>query len=318
MKDKKITISLNPTYLCNFRCHFCYLTPEQLGDKNKLNLSLLQGLLDQIKAAGYTVDHADLYGGEIGLLRNDYLEQMDQILYDHSDPTINVITNMSVKNLYFEQEHVDLSVSFDFEVRELSDKVLYNMMTSEKDIAVLMLASRELITKDVEEMIKVFNSIKNITSVEIKPYSSNQANRYEITDEEFESFVIKWINSPTSKNFEFINEKLIQESLNKTRNAFSDDHVYITPSGKFSILEFDENDHEFFLELDTFSEYVAWSEVEKNRVNKNAICKKCEYLGHCLTEHYRPVKSLEHSCNGFKNLLDYYKRLSVENGVGIS
>ena len=27
-----ITLSVNPTYYCNFRCDFCYLTEEQLRD----------------------------------------------------------------------------------------------------------------------------------------------------------------------------------------------------------------------------------------------------------------------------------------------
>ena len=28
-----ITVSINPTYYCNFRCDFCYLTEEQLSDR---------------------------------------------------------------------------------------------------------------------------------------------------------------------------------------------------------------------------------------------------------------------------------------------
>jgi hypothetical protein len=95
--------------------------------------------------------------------------------------------------------------------------------------------------------------------------------------------------------------------LEKTYNSFSDDHVYITPSGNFSVLEFDLNDNEYFLELDSFDKYLYWAEKEK--INLSPICKQCKYMGHCLTEHYRYVKDLNNSCNGYKGLLEYYERL---------
>ena len=37
------------------------------------------------------------------------------------------------------------------------------------------------------------------------------------------------------------------------------------------------------------------------------ICRKCEYKGFCLTEHYRFVENLDNGCNGYKYLLDTYK-----------
>ena len=46
----------------------------------------------------------------------------------------------------------------------------------------------------------------------------------------------------------------IISSLQKKYNAFSNDHVYITFKGKFGVLEFDVNDNEYFLELDSFHE----------------------------------------------------------------
>ena len=44
----------------------------------------------------------------------------------------------------------------------------------------------------------------------------------------------------------------------------------------------------------------------KDRVVKNPYCSQCDYLGSCLSEHLRDVKSLTYSCNGFKHLLDWY------------
>lgn len=302
---KNMTVSFNPTYLCNFRCNFCYLTPEQLSDKSKLAPEKFEELLKQIQQAGYQIDHVDIYGGEVALLSEEYFDQIDNILVEYGDPSINIITNLSIMHPYFMREHVSLSVSFDFEVRERHELVMQNMLKTNKELAILMLASPELMQKDVEEMIHFFNRFSNIKSVEIKPYSTNQANQYSATFEEFEGFIKKWISSPIPKRFEFMNQSEIQRSLSKERNAFSDNHVYITPAGKFAVLEFDDQDHEFFLEMETIAEYEQWANKEKDKVAKNSFCGQCNFQGHCLTEHYRVVSSLDQSCNGFKHLLDW-------------
>lgn len=302
---KFINISLNPTYLCNFRCSFCYLTEEQLADSKKIELHRLIEMLQEIKAAGYRIDMLDLYGGEVGLLSEDYLEKMRKILLYAGAGEINVITNLYKIHPYFLHPSVQLSVSFDFKARERHEQVLANIIKTPKEIAILMLASPELITQDVDEMIRVFNSIGNIVSVEIKPYSKNQANSMRITDKDFEEFVKKWLTSPVKKNFTFVNADRIKDSLSGKYSAYSDSHVYITPNGKFGVLEFDKNDNEFFLEMNSFNEYLDWADKEKLKVKSNTICNSCPYLGTCLTEHYRDVKSIENSCNGFRHLLDW-------------
>lgn len=304
---QKISLSINPTYLCNFRCKFCYLTEEQLSSKHKLDLKKLEELLKELKNNSFEISHVDLYGGEIGLLSEDYLNDLDNLVEKFDNPTINIVTNLSKINNFFLRSHVDLSVSFDFEVREKSDLVLQNILKVKKDISILMLASRELIKKDVDSMIKFFNHIENIKSVEIKPYSSNQANDLNVLDYEFEEFVKKWLNSKLTKNFNFKNYDNIFNSLKKSNNSFSDDHIYITPTGKFAVLEFDKFNKEFFLELNSINDYLKWSENEKLKVKNNSFCKNCDFLGNCLTEHYREVLNLDYSCNGYINLLKWSK-----------
>jgi len=67
---KKITVSINPSYFCNFRCRFCYLTPEQLGDQKRIDLRDLDRLLEEI-TKHREIDWIDLYGGEIGALKKN-------------------------------------------------------------------------------------------------------------------------------------------------------------------------------------------------------------------------------------------------------
>lgn len=299
-------VSVNPTYFCNFRCSFCYLTPEQLGDQKRIELDTLDRLLGEITEP---IEHIDLYGGEIGALKKQYYYDLKDVIRNHYSGTININTNFSMLDERFFQDDISLSVSYDFTAREKSDLVYQNMLMSPKPIAVLILASPEVIEMDVEEMIVQLNLCNSITSVEIKPYSINQANAHHVTHKTFEDFVLRFINAKIPKQFEFVNLSNIKRAVNKEYNAWSDDHVYITPNGMFGVLEFDKDDREYFLELPDYESYLTWAKSEKEALSP--ICNECNYKGHCLTEHYRYVYNLDESCNGYRRLLDWYER--VEN-----
>lgn len=303
-------ISINPTYYCNFKCDFCYLTKEQLNDRKKLDIALLEQRIKEVLVYD-KIDMVDLYGGEIGLLPEEYVEQICDMLVTHGIEDINIITNLSMVNRVILNPNLYITVSYDFDVREQYQRVWNNMFMLPKKFSILILASKGVIDKDVDQMINELNLLSNLQSVEIKPYSTNQANAHDVSFVDFENFVKRWITSSVEKKFQFINEENIHTTLNGQRNAFSNDHVYITPEGKFAVLEFDLNDNEYFKSLDSFQEYISWATEEPSK-NVSQICKNCEYYGKCLTEHYRYVINLEKSCNGFKGLLDWYKNERVE------
>jgi hypothetical protein len=244
-------ISLNPTYLCNFKCDFCYLTPTQLADKNKINLGDLDKRLSEVSKV-VPIEYVDLYGGEISVLGDDYFYALKETIRRYYQGEINIITNYASPKSYMHEDDISLSVSFDFEARERSDLVFANMLTCPVPISVLILASPKVINMDVGEMVQQLSMLSNIRSVEIKPYSTNQANAHNVTHKDFEEFVKKWLSYDLP--FEFENYHRIQESLEGKYNAFSSDHVYINPNGNFSVLEFDSNDNEYFLELNTFGQ----------------------------------------------------------------
>jgi hypothetical protein len=258
------------------------------------------------------IAHIDLYGGEIGALKKDYFYGLRDVIRKHYKDKINIITNYSMLHEGFYEDDFYLSVSYDWEAREKSDKVYQNMLLSPVPIAVLVLAGPAVLKMDVDELIQSMNLCSSVDSVEIKPYSINQANNHNVSHADYEEFVKKWIESPVKKNFEFINEYYIRDVISKDRNAFSDDHVYITPNGNFGVLEFDLNDKEYFLELESFDDYINWTTKEKAS-NVSNICRSCEYFGGCLTEHYRYVNSLDNSCNGYYNLINWYKNGRMEN-----
>lgn len=299
-----MNVSINPSYFCNFSCDFCYLTPKQLKDQKKIELRQLDNLLSQIPQ----IDHVDLYGGEITALPKEYFYQLKNVIKNYYNGKININTNFSKVYQPFFDKDISLSVSFDFEARERYGEVYNNMLQSEVPISVLILASQQVIDSDVDNMINMLNMCSAIISVEIKPYSTNQANQQKVTHKDFENFVIKFIESPIEKKFKLVNSDKIVSSLKGEYNAFSNDHVYITPNGKFAVLEFDKDDNEYFLELDTYEDYLEWARQEPDK-NTSEICKQCDFYGHCLTEHYRYVKDLDNSCNGYINLLKHYGAL---------
>ena len=294
-------VSINPSYFCNFRCDFCYLSIKQLGDQKQISFDKLDELLSQVP----DIEHIDLYGGEVGAMKKSYFYGIKHVIRKYYSGEISINTNYSMMHPGFFDDDVYLSVSYDFEAREKSELVFNNMLMSTVPIAVLVLASPKVLEKDVSEMINILNMCSSITSVEIKPYSINQANAHDVTHKDFEDFVIKWLKLKDTMKFEFVNEDRIIESMKGRYNAFSDDHIYITPSGKFGVLEFDEEDKEFFLELDSWEQYIDWTNKEKEEMI-SPICASCKYFGNCLTEHYRYVKDLNNSCNGYRGLLDWY------------
>ena len=55
----KINLSINPSYHCNFRCNWCYLTPKQLGDTKTIDHIKLNDILAHIQTYR-EINHIDL------------------------------------------------------------------------------------------------------------------------------------------------------------------------------------------------------------------------------------------------------------------
>lgn len=304
-----LAISVNPSYYCNFRCSFCYLSKEQLGTSRTLEVEKLYLLLNEV-AAWRSIQHVELYGGEPALLSDKYLDEFLKIVRVFYAGRINVISNFSVFKDKFLTDDFELSVSWDFTVRQKSSLVYQNMMSIRQPFHVLTLASREMVDlsdENLDAFIEQLNALPYLNSWEIKPYSKSSFNEDKVKDREFEIFIRRLLQRRHKFKFDFINEFKIQESLRGVNNAWSDDHVYITPEGKWSVLDFDDSGKESFTSLESFSDYIEWTQKERGLILKNDVCSKCQYLGVCLSEHLRPVHAPDDSCNGFVGLLDWYK-----------
>jgi hypothetical protein len=250
------------------------------------------------------VEMVDLYGGEPLLLPPEYIGALKDGLHDRGIDDLNIITNLSMNNPAVHDVSWGISVSYDFEAREKHDHVFQQMLKMERDFSILMLATPEVMAKDPDEIINTLNLLSNLTSVEIKPYSPNQANQLPVSYHDYEAFIKVLYKRQDNMKFDFVNALNIQDCLEGRGHSFSDDHVYITPTGKFGVLDFDEQDNEYFLELDSIEEYFGWCAGEKLKV-LDSKCSECDYAGKCLSEHLRKVTDTTHSCNGFLHLLKW-------------
>jgi MoaA/NifB/PqqE/SkfB family radical SAM enzyme len=297
-------VSLNPTYYCNFRCPFCYLG-DKLSDKTTISIDKVYERLTEITSHGQQIDSIDLYGGEILMLPTSYQEEIIQACRAFTN-NIRVTTNLSGDYGVLLDYPVQVCVSYDHKARQDWKQVLQNIINFPKDLSVLMLASQKFINQDPNAVLSALNI--RALDIEIKPYSTNQYNQQTVSHKDFEQCVKDYIQAiPKYNNLYLVNEDLIEHSLSGENNSFSDDHIYITPSGNFAVLDFDENDNEKFTELESFEDYKKWTVEEKYKMSANSYCMSCDYFGSCLSEHLREVKSLENSCSGYKGLLDWYK-----------
>lgn len=305
-------ISINPSYFCNLRCNFCYYY-DWLGDRKCLDLQKLNQLLSQIDAL-HGIDWIDLYGGEITVLPYDYTQELLKTIRAHYSGTISVITNF-VKpapmfvgpNKLFDESNYRTAVSYDFECRQHHEKVWNNILSHEGDVHVLMVATPCLMEKNVDDMILQLNMATNIRSVDIKSYSSSQHNDFQLPWKDYESFLQRWISSPIPKNFECVVERNLMQCFSGERSSWNDDHVFINPDGKLTLIEYDEQDRELFRELDGIEDFAKYASREKERVLTNPICSTCPWVGRCLTEQYRNVLDINKGCNGFRGLIEWYK-----------
>lgn len=283
-----------------------------MRDKTQLDITKLNDRLAEI-SKHKTITHIDMYGGEISLLNEQYVLDTISVIRKYYTGPISVITNLSATPKWFFRDDIDVSVSFDYTAREKHDVVLRNMVEFNKPFHVLTLVSAQLIRwtdEELLEMIHICNSLPKLTSVELKPYSANQANHDDITFKDYERFVRRWIElSPVeSRGYEFVTENNINRVLDGNGYSWSDDHIYITPQGEFAVLEFDRNGDEYFLEMCDWSDYLTWVMDEYITVNTNVYCGYCEFRGKCLSEHLRSVENFEtESCSGSRGLVEWYR-----------
>jgi MoaA/NifB/PqqE/SkfB family radical SAM enzyme len=107
---ESIYLTICPTYNCNLNCNFCYLT--NLDKKQLLDLNKLNNQLNEISKF-YYINEIDVYGGEITILPNRYINELFDICFKYVKE-VNIVTNLTKIIPIFYNNRTVINVGWDY------------------------------------------------------------------------------------------------------------------------------------------------------------------------------------------------------------
>lgn len=280
---KNISISINPTYKCNFNCDFCYL--KDLDKSNLLNLNTLKKQLKELSIK-YIIANIDIYGGQIFLLQDEYLKQLFNICFKYVQ-NIYLVTNMSIKKDWiFRHKNIIISTSWDYIYRQQNQLILNNIKhyitTYNKDISIILTHPNLYSYK--KQIVNILNStFKQDINISLKPYYKTNNTDYNINFQNYQKFFL-YLYSNLNKNFNIlieINENLIE-------------HIFISPNNQIQTISYNSNNQEYFANIMT----------QQNSIN--CIC--CTKYNNCLKQH--KFLKTDYDCCGQYKLLNKLQQLN--------
>lgn len=344
-----------PTYACYRDCKYCYI-PEDLrkggpADPAPLSTDIITKRLmeicnaekdDSIQASAcgmptyrsYTIKRIELYGGDLGLLKSEYLKKLhDTCSLFANDVHITINDVEKAIKCGFREDHINVSLN---DCRRDYDQNLKTLKEYPNTTA-LIVVTRNEINKGAEAVLKPLidmNVIKQVTFIPLsnqdysEPFQDllkpGSTYRESVLNKEYAQFMIdvfEYLHNNDNKivvtNASEIHDT-IDENTRKAKKAVGEPtgpamegNVFITPSGNFACVEFLADGGEHFRE---YTHLRGWEKACTNDYFKrNRRCGACEYFNNCLAEHVKSrtedVTTLlwNDSCNGYPELIEWAK-----------
>ena len=277
---KKIKLSIQPTFLCNYNCEYCYLGNLR-KDKTILDLDILKQRLEEITKI-YNIDNIQILGGEISILDINYLNDLCNIIKKYPYAMTTNLSNNWLIN-YCLQNNINLGISLNEERPFYQETV--NKLKTLKNIKCITLSSvvlPSLLNKSPKEILKFYESLGFITYfIQYHPSLTNNV-IYDLTLKDYINFMNNLINEYKTNHYNLI----IGNEIAMTDTVYSvsyDKCLLINPNGKLSIIIENDDGYEYYKELNNIQEFISFqSEYETYRVNE---CLKCEHFNNCLGKH---------------------------------
>lgn len=279
---KKINISINPTYKCNFSCDFCYL--KNLSANDLLDLNTLKQQLQNISKE-YIINDIDIYGGQIFLLSDQYLNKLFNICFQFVQ-NISIITNMSIwKQQIFKNPKINIITSWDYIYRQQNQIILNNIKKyiSMYNSISIILTSPQLYNHK-EKVTQILNNLNNI-NVCIKPYYKTQQTKQNLNFEKFQKFFL-YLYSNLHRNINLIID------INKVQLL----HIFISPKNELLQITYNKDNQQYFKVINNINDLDF---------NISNICMCCSKYNNCLIQHEYMCTSYD-CCGQYKlmNKLD--------------
>lgn len=287
-------VSIMPSYYCNANCDYCYLG-NLVRNKTLLNLKVLKRMLIQLSNTQKDLNVC-VYGGEISLLDESYLDELFSICKQFTSK-ISAVSNFTKPDIatICERNNVKLGISLNVE-RKINASVEKKLLKHKPKIALSIVVLPSVLNKSPNQVLEYCAQFKP-ESVRFIQYSNSvlAKKQYNITNKEFEDFLIA-IHSCYSENaYSF----KIENFEHVIKNPLAMDCIFITPKNKFAQVAFTERNEEFFVEFDSLLEYNKFC-MKEIAIKKQ--CLYCKYLKtKCAADHLKHKPSND-ICNGLLRL----------------
>lgn len=283
-----------------------FITKERDVLDDPLPLDVLEERLREL-VAYREIKHIDVMGGEISNLPYDYFVMLMKTLHKFHDGKPNIYSDLDQLASFLKAPNPPFTLSVIMNEDEKVHHTMTNLLQIPYEVEMVVLIRKHHTLADDNQIVTTvdsLNRVQNVWSVLFQPYSTSPYLKESLTYKEFEDFLKRFIRSDTFGKV-MMNRKMIEQAIRGERKSYASNHVYITPQGKYAVVSYSEP--EALTTFNTFEQYLDYCEDELRVVAGNPFCGHCPYVGHCLTEGYQRVQSLDHSCNGYRLLLDWYK-----------
>lgn len=228
-------LSIQPTFLCNFNCNYCYLGNLR-NYADILDLRVLEQRIEEILNK-YQIRNINLYGGEISLLKPSYLEKLIAICSRIGiKPT--VITNLSNDWIvdFCEKRSLPLSISLNEErpyYKETLEKIKKLRNKGNKNLSVVVLPS--MLGKGYSDLMTFYEKLGlDVFFIQYHPsvHSCKSGVIYDIDINQYSDFLKGIISESHRKDYEI---KIINEDIlnNKDYNPLMSGFYSLPLKGSF-------------------------------------------------------------------------------------
>lgn len=297
-------LSIQPTFLCNFNCSYCYLGNLR-NCSDILDLRVLERRIEEILNK-YQIRNINLYGGEISLLKPSYLEELVDIC-SRIGIKSTVITNLSNDWIidFCEEGSLPLSISLNEErpyYKETLEKIKKLKNRGNKNLSVVVLPS--MLDKDYSGLMSFYEKLGlDVFFIQYHPsvHSCKSGVVYDININHFSSFLKGIISEKHRRDYEI---KIINEDIlnNKDYNPLMSGFLSITPFGQYSTVLYQNGIERY----EYFNSLEEWEECCKKEYREYFLkCNLCEYFGKCKAEHLEVMDKKE--CSGLYELQKWYE-----------
>ncbi len=305
---KNLTLSIMPSYKCNFKCQYCYLG-NLIQSDNLLSLENLESSLLELKQL-YNIKNVSLYGGELSLLDNVYLQRLaDLIKLQLPKSSISLTSNFSNENIltFCLLNNIKLNVSLNEERYQYS-KTLQQIKeytgTKLFDLTVVVLPS--IINRPINELYKFYNKL-GFDVFFIQHHNSVYKKSCSISLDQFSRFLYDFICYHSMQS----DAKFKIENLNVLNDTDFDPntegYLFINPNGKYCTTVF-KNNIEQYVTFDNLQQWQTFCEKSYQTYIKS--CSTCKYFNKCKAEHLETLNN-NNECSGLKRLLTLLQNRSI-------